>query len=128
MIKIGIEATINKLRRDMLLCPAKYFFIMIVDGQAALCIQTCDSQGENSRAHIIDALTPNSEGNLVSLIADSIQAAMLEYGFTRVQLHEGDEYNITGPLSAKISETPGLVDWIVSSVLNEDCHILIHSF
>ncbi len=125
MIKIGIESTIGKLRSDLLTYPAKYFFILILDNQAALCIRTCDSQGEDMKAHVIDGLVPNSEGKLVSLFEDSIRTSMLEHEYAMVQFANGDEFNITASLEEKISQMPGLINWILSSVLNEDRHIII---
>ena len=128
MIKIGIESTFDGLRRDILSHPEKYFFIWVIDGQAALCIRTCDSQGNKLQAHIIDGLFLDPEGNLRSIFNDDIRDALLEQIGPGLQLYEGKEYMITGTLGRKISETPDLIEWIMLSVLNADRHIIIFSF
>lgn len=128
MIKIGIESTFDKLRSDIMSHPGKYFFILVADGQAALCIRTCNSQGEDLRAHIVDGLVPDLEGDLISVFEDGIKAAILEQRSLETRHDEDEEYVLTGALEKEISNMPGLIDWIMSSVLNNDRHILINAF
>ena len=128
MIKIGIESTFVGLRRDILSYPEKYFFILVIDGQAALCIRTCDSQGNELQAHIIDGMVLDSEGSLRSIFEDEIRDALLEQIGPGFQLYEGKEYKIAKTLAKKISETPDLIEWVMRSVLNADRHIIIFSF
>ena len=78
MIKIGIESTSEKLRQDLLLHPSRYFFIQVLDGQPALCIRTCNSEGEDWRSHVLDGLVHDGQGNLVSVFAEDLRTAVLE--------------------------------------------------
>ncbi len=125
MIKIGIESTFDGLLWDIISNPGKYFFILIIDGQAALCIRTCNSQGNELQAHVIDGLVPDCEGSLRSIFEDEIKAALLEQIGTEVMPIEGDEYKLTGDLVKKVSEAPDLIEWLMRSVLNADRHILL---
>ncbi len=127
MIKIGIESTFDGLRRDILSYPEKYFFILVIDGQAALCIRTCDSQGEELQAYVVDGLVPDSEGCLKSIFEDEIRDAILEQIGPGLQLYGEKEYNVTETLAKKISETPDLIEWIMRSILSADRHIIIFS-
>jgi len=128
MIKIGIESTFDGLRRDILSHPEKYFFILVIDSQAALCIQTCNSQGNELQAHIIDGMVLDQEGNLRSIFKDDIRDALLEQIGPGLQIYEGKDYKVTDSLVKKISENPDLIEWIMQSVLNADRHITIISF
>ncbi|MFB3763913.1 MAG: hypothetical protein ACE14P_01540 [Methanotrichaceae archaeon] len=127
MIKIGIESTFEGLRRDILSHPEKFFFILVIDGQAALCIRTCNSKGNELQAHVIDGMVPDSKGNLKSIFEDVIRDALLEQIGPGLQLYDGKEYMVTGALGKKISEMPDLIEWAMKSVLNADRHIIIFS-
>lgn len=128
MIKIGIESTFEGLRRDIISHPEKYFFILIIDGRAALCIRTCNSQGEELQAHAVDGMIPDSRGGLRSIFEDEIRENLLEQKGPGLKLIEGEEFKVTGALIKKISEAPDLIEWLMRSVLNSDRHILISSF
>jgi hypothetical protein len=126
LIKIGIECTFEKLRCDILTHPDRYFFVLLTDDQATLCIRTCNSQGEDIRAHIIDGLLPDSNGNLVSVFEEGIKDALIERKHSVKRSCEGYEYSISAPLEEKITRMPGLIDWIMTTVLTEERHILIN--
>ncbi len=129
-IKIGIELSHGKLRCDLLTHPERYFFILVADGQGVLCIRTCDPQGENMEAHIIEGLIPNEEGYLVSVFEEGIRDAIWELRDQRRSSCEGDEYHeypISSRLSCMICKMPDLADWIISSVLTNDKNLVIFS-
>lgn len=126
-IKIGIELGYGKLRSDLLTHPERYFFILVVDGQAFLCIRTCDPQGENMEAHIIDGLAPDKDGNLVSVFEDGIRDAVLELRDQKRSSCEGDEYPISSHLARMICQMTDLTDWIISSILTNGKNLVIFS-
>ncbi len=126
-IKIGIELSHAKLQCDLLTHPERYFFVLVRVGQAFLCIRTCDPQGENMQVHIVDGLTPDKDGNLVSVFGDSIQDAALELQDQKRSSCEGDEYPISSNLAWKINRMPDLVDWIISSILINGKNLVIFS-
>jgi hypothetical protein len=122
LIRIGIELTFDKLRRDIVSHPSKYFFILIIDNQAAI----CDSQGEDLRAHIVDGMVPDKDGNLVLVFEGGFRAAIIEQADPGLQIEEEEEFRINSDLEAEISKMPGLIDWIMFSFLNEDRHLLLN--
>ncbi len=126
-IKIGIELSYGKLRSDLLTHPERYFFILVVDGQAFLCIRTCDPQGENMEAHIIDGLIPDKDGNLISVFEDGIKDAVLDLRDQRRASYEGDEYPISSLLARMICQMADLTDWIISSILTNGKNLVIFS-
>jgi hypothetical protein len=126
LIKIGIECTFERLRCDILANPNRYFFVLLADDQATLCIRTCNSRGEDIRAHIIDGLVPDSGGNLVSVFEGGIKEALIERKHSVKRSCEGYEYSISASLGEKIGNMPGLIDWIMTTVLTEERHILLN--
>jgi hypothetical protein len=85
LIRIGIEF---KLRRDIISHPSKYFFILIIDNQTAICIRTCNSHGEDLMAHIVDGMVPDKDGNLVLDFEGGIRAAIMEQAGPGLQIEE----------------------------------------
>lgn len=128
MIKIGIEASRNKLLCDLIEHPARYFFILAIDGNASLCIRTCDSEGEDIQAHVIDGLCLKEDGNLHSVFEDGINDAILEMHQWKRHSCQGDEYPISTYLVRIISQMPDLANWIVSSILAKGKNLVIYPF
>jgi len=127
MIRIGIEVSRRNLRCDLLEHPRRYFFIVQTDSRAFLCIRTCDSQGENIQAHIIDGFSLKEDGKLYSIFEDGINDAILELHDRMSRSCEGDEYLLSYHLVQMISGMPDLVDWIVSSILSNGKNLVIYS-
>lgn len=128
MIKIGIEASRNKLRCDLLEHPERYFFILKMDGNASLCIRTCDARGEDVQAHAIDGLCLKEDGNLYSVFEDGINDAIFEMHRWKSHSCLGDEYPISTHLMRIIPQMPDLANWIISSVLVNGKNLVIHPF
>jgi len=124
LIKIGIESTSEKLRQDLLLHPARYFFIQMVDDRPALCVRTCNSKGEDWRSHALDGLTYDGEGNLVSVFAEDLRRAIQESGDAQGEALEGG-FCLSSAIEYSISQMPDFVDWMISSVLKEGRHLLL---
>jgi len=127
MIRIGIEVSRRNLRCDLLEHPGRYFFILLADSRATLCIQTCDSQGENIQMHIIDGLFLKEDGNLYSVFEDGINDAVLEMHDRKSYSGLGDQYPLSFHLVQMISTMPDLVDWFLSSVLSDGKNLVIYS-
>ncbi|MFZ3148696.1 MAG: hypothetical protein WA137_06605 [Methanothrix sp.] len=126
MIRIGIEVNRTNLHCDLLEHPGRYFFILLADSRASLCIRTCDSQGENIQVHIIDGLSLNEDGNLYSVFEESINDAILELHDLKIHSSEGALYPLSSHLARIISSMPDLVDWIVSSILSNGKNLVIY--
>jgi hypothetical protein len=126
LIKIGIEATSEKLRQDLLLHPARYFFIQLLDGLPVLCVRTCNSEGEDWRSHALDGLVHDGQGNLVSVFAEDLHRAALEKGEARERGPEGG-LGLSCALENSISHMPDFIDWMMSSVLKDGRHLLLFS-
>jgi hypothetical protein len=107
--------------------PRRYFFVLLTDDQATLCIRTCDSRGEEITAHIIDALMPDSNGNVASIFEEGIKESLIERKYLAKRGCEGEEYHISALLEDKITRMPSLVDWVMTSILTEDRHILLNT-
>lgn len=127
MIRIGIEVSRKKLRCDLLEHPGRYFFILLADGRATLCIRTCDFRGENIQAHIIDGFSLNKDGALYSVFEGGINDAVLELQDWKSHSCQGDEYPLSSHLVRMISNMPDLVDWIISSIISEGKNLIIYS-
>lgn len=131
LIKIGLEASREDLRKELLSHPFRYFFILMVDNRAVLCIRTCNSRGENLQSHIVDGLTPDSDGNMVSVFEDELRLAM-ENRRRPNRILEGNEsdneelYSISAAIGDKIRFLPGFIEWIVSTVLTKDRNMVIY--
>lgn len=126
MIKIGIECTFERLRCDLLTHPERYFFVLLIDDQATLCIRTCNSRGDEIVTHIVDGLIPDPNGNLISAFEEGIENTLIEQRHSVKRSCEGYEYLISTPLEEKISRMPDLIDWLMSSVLTGERHIVIN--
>ena len=126
IIKVGLEANWTDLRNELLAHPCKYFFILIIDGQAALCVRTCDNRGENHQSHAVDGLVPDSDGNLVSIFEEDLRAVINEQMRSQTSLERSEFYLISSAIADKIRLLPGLVDWIISSILTKDRNIVIY--
>jgi hypothetical protein len=70
---------------------------------------------------------PDSNGNLISVFEEEIKETMIERRHCAKRICEGYEYSISASLEEKITGMPGLIDWIMSTVLTEERHILINS-
>jgi len=127
LIKIGLEVSHEKLQHDLLMHPARYFFIMIVDGLAYLCIRTCDIQGEDIASHAVDGLMADNDGNLVSIFRDELEDSIIEIRNSRISSLEADEYPISAHLAWLISATPGLIDWILSCIVKDGRNIVLNA-
>jgi hypothetical protein len=127
MIRIGIEVSRKNLRCNLLEHPGRYFFILLADSRATLCIRTCDSLGENILVHIIDGFSLNEDGNLYSVFEEGISNAILQMHDWKRRSCEGDEYQLSSHLALIISRMPDLVDWIISSILSDGKNLVIYS-
>lgn len=126
LIKVGLEATREDLRREMLAHPCRYFFILLTDNRAALCIRTCDCRGENLQSHVVDGLTTDSVGDLISLFEEDLQVVVMDQNRSTILSDDGELFSISPYIAEKIRILPGFVDWIISAVLTEDRNILIY--
>jgi hypothetical protein len=77
-IRIGLECTIEKLHSDMLSNPGRYFFVLVLDGKATLCIRTCNSLGSDLKEHEIQCLQVDPDGTLISVFRDHLDRAVEE--------------------------------------------------
>ena len=126
LIKVGLEATREDLHKELLAHPCRYFFILVTDNRTALCIRTCNGRGENLQSHVVDGLTLDSAGNLVSLFEDELQVVVLDRNRS-TRLSDGDElFSISPDIAERIRILPGFVDWIISAVLTGDRNIIIN--
>jgi hypothetical protein len=64
---MGIESSAMKLHNQLLLHPDRYFFILVIEERAVLCLQTCDCHGNDIEIKEIDGLILDCAGNLVSI-------------------------------------------------------------
>jgi hypothetical protein len=125
LIKVGLEASREELRKELLSHPCRYFFVLMIDNRAVLCIQTCDSIGEDLQSHVVDSLVPDSSGNLVSVFEEELYLAIKDWRRPN-GLSNGEElHSISPAIIEKIRLLPGFVDWIISTVLTKDRNILI---
>jgi len=126
MIKIGIEVSRRKLLSDLLDNPGRYFFILSECGRSALCIQTCNFQGEDIRTHIINGFALDKNGDLISLFDDGISDSILKsYNWER-RTPGQREYPISSHLEHTLCRLPDLMDWIISSILVRDRNLVIY--
>ena len=126
LIKVGLEATREDLREELLAHPCRYFFILVTDNRTALCIRTCNGRGENLQSHVVDGLTLDSAGNLVSLFEEDLKVVVVDRNKS-TGLSDGDElFPISPDIAERIRILPGFVDWIISAVLTGDRNILIN--
>jgi hypothetical protein len=69
---------------------------------------------------------PDSSGNLVSVFEEGIKEALTERKHSVKRICEGYEYSVTASLEEMITNMPGLIDWIMTTVLTEERHILLN--
>lgn len=69
---------------------------------------------------------PDSNGNLVSVFEGGIKEALIERKHSVKHSCEGYEYSLSASLKEKITHMPGLIDWIMTTVLTEERHILLN--
>ncbi len=116
MIKMGIESSKALLHDQLQLHPERYFFILVTEERPALCIQTCDVDGDCVEIKEIDGLVLSPEGNLASVFQEDLQEAMMKRELYLRYL-EGEQYPISQAIRRKISELPDFIDWIMKSAL-----------
>jgi len=123
-IRLGIELTAEELQRDLMNHPERYFSIMVVDGRAALCVQTCDSKGENTMDHMIDGCVLDSSGSLKSIFEKELRNAF-EEKLDPMDSIDSDHvhYRISPTLIERIREETEFINWLVSRVQTEDRHL-----
>jgi hypothetical protein len=126
LIKVGLEATREDLSKELQMHPCRYFFILVTDNRAALCIRTCDDKGEDLQSHVVDGLTSDSAGNLVSLFEEDLQMVVMDRNRSPILSDGAELYSISLDIAKRIRILPGFVDWIISAVLTKDRNILIH--
>jgi hypothetical protein len=126
LIKVGLEATRENLREELLSHPSRYFLISMVDNRAVLCIQTCDSIGENLQSHVVDGLVPDSDGNLVSVFEEELHLAIKDWRRPNRISNSEELHSISPAIAEKIRFLPGFVDWLISTVLTKDRNIIIY--
>jgi hypothetical protein len=126
LIKVGLEATREDLSKELQMHPCRYFFILVTDNRAALCIRTCDDKGEDLQSHVVDGLTSDSAGNLVSLFEEDLQMVVMDRNRSPILSDGAELYSISLDIAKRIRILPGFVDWIISAVLTKYRNILIH--
>jgi hypothetical protein len=126
LIKVGLETNRAYLRSELLAHPCMYFAILIIGDRAALCIRTCDNRGEDLQSHIVDGLAADSDGNLVSIFEEELWASIDEQRRSNMSSDSEEFCQISSAMADKIRSLPGLVDYIISSILNKDRNIVIH--
>lgn len=126
MIKIGIEVSCLKLRYDLLDNPGRYFFVLSNYGRAALCIQTCDFQGDDITTHIIDGFSVNKDGEPNALFDAGVNDSLLSGEEFKRHSSDGDNYPISPYLKEILCQLPDLMDWIISSFLIRGRNLVIH--
>jgi hypothetical protein len=127
LIKIGVESTKAKLSCDILSHPDRYFFILLQNGHATLCIRTCNSRGEDIRAQIIDGLVLDHNGNLISIFEDDLKDLVSEIEYRKPRTWDDEEYPLSPHIAWIISTLPDMIGWIISSLLNDNRNILINT-
>ena len=130
MIKIGIEVSRRNLHCDLIENPGRYFFIQEEGCRTYLCIQTCDTQGEETLAHNVDVLVPNEEGNLYSIFEEALEVINNDISIERQEWKRdslfGNRYPISSQLVQMLSMMPDFVDWIISSILTNGRNLVLY--
>lgn len=125
-MRIGIEVNHRNLRCDLLWHPERYFFILLADSRASLCIRTCDATGENIQMHIIDGLSLSDEGGLYSVFAYLINDAISKRNEVEEGCNQREEFPLTPNLVRMISRMPDLVDWILNTIITKKRNLVIY--
>jgi hypothetical protein len=130
LIKIGIEVSRRNLHCDLIENPGRYFFIQEEGCRTYLCIQTCDTQGEETLAHNVDVLIPNEEGNLYSIFEEVLEDINNDISIERQEWKRdslfGNRYPISSQLVQMLSMMPDFVDWIISSILLNGRNLVLY--
>jgi hypothetical protein len=130
LIKIGIEVSRRNLHCDLIENPGRYFFIQEEGCRTYLCIQTCDTQGEETLAHNVDVLIPNEEGNLYSIFEEVLEDINNDISIERQEWKRdslsGNRYAISSQLVQMLSIMPDFVDWIISSILLNGRNLVLY--
>jgi hypothetical protein len=130
LIKIGIEVSRRNLHCDLIENPGRYFFIQEEGCRTYLCIQTCDTQGEETLAHNVDVLVPNEEGNLYSIFEEVLEEINNDISIERQEWKRdslfGNRYPISSQLVQMLSMMPDFVDWIISSILLNGRNLVLY--
>jgi hypothetical protein len=130
LIKIGIEVSRRNLHCDLIENPGRYFFIQEEGCRTYLCIQTCDTQGEETLAHNVDVLVPNEEGNLYSIFEEALEVINNDISIERQEWKRdslfGNRYPISSQLVQMLSMMPDFVDWIISSILLNGRNLVLY--
>jgi hypothetical protein len=130
LIKIGIEVSRRNLHCDLIENPGRYFFIQEEGCRTYLCIQTCDTQGEETLAHNVDVLVPNEEGNLYSIFEEVLEEINNDISIERQEWKRdslfGNRYPISSQLVQMLSIMPDFVDWIISSILLNGRNLVLY--
>ncbi|MCK9586603.1 hypothetical protein [Methanothrix soehngenii] len=126
MIKIGIEVSRRKLLYDLLENPGRYFFILSEGGRAALCIQTCDFQGDDINTHIINGFALNKDSKLCPIFDDGINDSILNGCKWERRTPDGRDYPISSKLEDTLCRLPDLMYWIISKVLTGGRNLVIY--
>ncbi len=112
---MGIESSAKNLYEQLRLHPERYFFILVTDERAILCLQTCDIHGNNVEIKEIDGLMLDSAGNLASIFQEELREAIIKRELFLRYL-EGEMYPISPAIRDKISKLPDFIEWIMASI------------
>lgn len=126
MIRIGIESTKCELYNQLLTHPDRYFFILVTASHVILCIQTCDKQGKDIKIHEIEGLEYNPEAGMFSVFQEDLSVAMMKRELF-IKYLDDDRYPISPAIREKITRMPGLIEWIISTILGDDRCILFYN-
>jgi hypothetical protein len=125
-MRIGIELDHKKLRHDLRWHPERYFFILLADSHASLCIRTCDATGEDIKMHIIDGLSLDADGSLYSVFACLIDNAICRRSNEERGSIQMSEFPLTPSLILKISKMPDLIDWMMNSIITKKRNLVMN--
>jgi hypothetical protein len=125
-IRIGLECTIEKLRSDMLSNPGRYFFILILEGKATLCIRTCNSLGSDLKEHEVQGLQVDPDGTLISVFQDHLDRAMEEKKGCKVGCSDYWDHSITPSIEEAISSLPSFIDYLLIYLTSQGRHIVFY--
>jgi hypothetical protein len=130
LIKIGIEVSRRNLHCDLIENPGRYFFIQEEGCRTHLCIQTCNSQGEDTIVHNIDVLVPNEKGDLYSIFEEVLEDINNDIFLERQEGNRhsrpGNRYPISDQLVQMLSIMPDFLDWIISSILTNGRNLVLY--
>lgn len=125
MIMIGIESSRSELYDQISMHPERYFFILVLEGRTGLCIQTCDTHGEDIKIQEVGVLKISSEGDSISVFQEELKEAMMKLELCPDRA-EGSQHPITPAIKKKIGDLQGFIDWIMASVLADGRCLLLY--